>query len=361
MTRSATLRIPGRDQPARGDGCRKRAAIHEPVVACAGIRDRRRRANPIQRVDDVLRRRRCVRKRRMQAPKLGEVRLGRRHAPVRRVTEIGRGSPRRVLSKAASTTRRSAAPGVSSRVMHGSVNRIAAGVKGHPASGRSSTARRRRWSRASPPRNLVSVARSRVSRESMSATTEAVWAARRQAGGVAGPYLALNPRSGSLACRQRRKPSARRRRTAPSRRSRVAPPGEPGQRLRVSGVVVGADGKPIPGGASLFIYQTDDQGYDGVKPASDNRNPRLKLLLRSDAQGGLVVRHHSSPGSYPNSRAPAHIHFEGWGPRSYAPLHLRDRVRGRSLRDRGDAQQSGVLGPADCQRGGHRTDCLEVT
>jgi protocatechuate 3,4-dioxygenase beta subunit len=89
---------------------------------------------------------------------------------------------------------------------------------------------------------------------------------------------------------------------------RVAPAGEPGQPLGVSGIVVGADDKPIPG-ASIYVYQTDREGYYGVKPASDNRNPRLKLFLRSDASGAWsfeTVR----PGSYPSSRVPGHIHFE---------------------------------------------------
>jgi protocatechuate 3,4-dioxygenase beta subunit len=90
--------------------------------------------------------------------------------------------------------------------------------------------------------------------------------------------------------------------------SRLTPPNEPGQPLTVSGVVVGADGTPI-GGASLYVYQTDHEGYYGVKPASDNRNPRLKAFLRSDARGAWsfsTIR----PGSYPNSRVPSHIHFE---------------------------------------------------
>src|SRR5688500_2677338 len=65
---------------------------------------------------------------------------------------------------------------------------------------------------------------------------------------------------------------------------RLAPPTEPGERLTVSGVVVGADGSAI-GGASIYVYQTDREGYYGVKPASDNRNPRLKLFLRSRADG----------------------------------------------------------------------------
>lgn len=94
---------------------------------------------------------------------------------------------------------------------------------------------------------------------------------------------------------------------APSR-GRVSPQGEPGQHLTVSGVVVGPDGAPVAG-ASLYVYQTDHEGYYGVKPASDNRNPRLKLFLRSDASGAWSFDT-VKPGSYPGSKIPAHIHFE---------------------------------------------------
>jgi protocatechuate 3,4-dioxygenase beta subunit len=95
--------------------------------------------------------------------------------------------------------------------------------------------------------------------------------------------------------------------TAPSS-GRVAPQGEPGQTLHVSGVVVGPDDKPISG-ASLYIYQTDHEGYYGVKPATDSRNPRLKLFLRSGAKGEWSFDT-VKPGSYPDSRVPGHIHFE---------------------------------------------------
>jgi protocatechuate 3,4-dioxygenase beta subunit len=89
---------------------------------------------------------------------------------------------------------------------------------------------------------------------------------------------------------------------------RLAPDGEPGSKLSVSGVVVSADGRPVAG-ASIYAYQTDAEGYYGVKPASDNRDPRLKIFLRSDGEGRWsfeTIR----PGSYPASRAPGHIHFE---------------------------------------------------
>jgi protocatechuate 3,4-dioxygenase beta subunit len=101
--------------------------------------------------------------------------------------------------------------------------------------------------------------------------------------------------------------------------ARVAPPAEPGTPLAVSGVVVTGDGTPIPG-ASLYVYQTDAEGYYGVKPESDNQRPRLKAFLRSDARGAWAFET-IRPGSYPASRAPAHIHFEvtaaGFAPRVF--------------------------------------------
>jgi len=89
---------------------------------------------------------------------------------------------------------------------------------------------------------------------------------------------------------------------------RLAPAAEPGTRLQINGVVVAPDGAPVPG-ASIYAYQTDADGYYGVKPASDSANPRLKLFLRSGPKGEWsfdTIR----PGSYPNSKAPGHIHFE---------------------------------------------------
>jgi protocatechuate 3,4-dioxygenase beta subunit len=89
---------------------------------------------------------------------------------------------------------------------------------------------------------------------------------------------------------------------------RLAPANEPGTALNVSGVVVDTAGAPVRG-ASIYAYQTDAEGYYGVKPASDNRNPRLKVFLRSGPKGEWSFDT-IKPGSYPASRVPAHIHFE---------------------------------------------------
>ena len=101
--------------------------------------------------------------------------------------------------------------------------------------------------------------------------------------------------------RTRRPPRASRRLASPERRSSI------------SGVIVGPDAAPVPG-ASMYVYQTDAEGYYGVKPESDSRHPRLKAFLRSDTRGAWSFTT-VKPGSYPNSRVPAHIHFEVSGPR----------------------------------------------
>lgn len=89
----------------------------------------------------------------------------------------------------------------------------------------------------------------------------------------------------------------------------VAPAGEPGERLEVKGVVYAADGRtPVPG-ASLYVYQTDASGRYRPDDAMGNRDPRLMLLLRSDAAGRYAFRT-VRPGSYPGTRVPQHIHYE---------------------------------------------------
>lgn len=83
---------------------------------------------------------------------------------------------------------------------------------------------------------------------------------------------------------------------------------EPGERLTVSGVVYGADGKPLAG-ASVYVYHTDATGRYTPGPQDDNRNPRLRGYLRTDAQGRYEYTT-IKPAPYPGENGPpAHIHY----------------------------------------------------
>lgn len=83
---------------------------------------------------------------------------------------------------------------------------------------------------------------------------------------------------------------------------------EPGERLTVSGVVFGADGKTPLAGASVYVYHTDAAGLYTPGPKDDNRNPRLRGYLRTDAQGRYEYTT-IKPAPYPGNGPPAHIHY----------------------------------------------------
>lgn len=82
---------------------------------------------------------------------------------------------------------------------------------------------------------------------------------------------------------------------------------EPGERLIVVGRVFGPDGKTPIADASLYVYQTDREGIYS-KPVNDSRTPRLRANLRTDAEGRYEYST-IKPGSYPDTRNPAHIHY----------------------------------------------------
>ena len=87
----------------------------------------------------------------------------------------------------------------------------------------------------------------------------------------------------------------------------LVPAGEPGEPLLVEGRILGADGRGLAD-AGLYVYQTDARGYYSTS-GSDERNPRLRARLRTDAEGRFSLRT-IKPGPYPNSGPPAHIHVE---------------------------------------------------
>jgi protocatechuate 3,4-dioxygenase, beta subunit len=88
----------------------------------------------------------------------------------------------------------------------------------------------------------------------------------------------------------------------------IASKEEPGERLIVSGVVFGADGKTPLANASVYVYHTDATGRYTPGANDDNRNPRLRGYLRTDAQGRYEYST-IKPAPYPGDGPPAHIHY----------------------------------------------------
>jgi protocatechuate 3,4-dioxygenase beta subunit len=89
--------------------------------------------------------------------------------------------------------------------------------------------------------------------------------------------------------------------------ARIAPDSEPGTPLVIRGRVFNTDGKTAVPGAVVFAYHTDRDGlYD--RPGSPPHSWRLRGWARTEADGGFEFRT-TRPGSYPNSRNPAHVHL----------------------------------------------------
>lgn len=87
---------------------------------------------------------------------------------------------------------------------------------------------------------------------------------------------------------------------------------EPGEPLIVTGTIYSPDGKQALPGITLYVYQTDATGRYSTS-GGDNRGTRIHGVMRTNAQGQYEFRT-IKPGSYPNSRNPAHIHAFVSGP-----------------------------------------------
>ncbi|MEA2414295.1 MAG: protocatechuate 3,4-dioxygenase, beta subunit [Thermoanaerobaculia bacterium] len=90
----------------------------------------------------------------------------------------------------------------------------------------------------------------------------------------------------------------------------IAGANEPGQRLIVTGRVIGADGKPR-GGVVIEAHHTD---ASGVYLAEGARGPNPKVAARlwgrlATATDGTYRIDTIRPGSYPGGGVPAHIHI----------------------------------------------------
>ena len=98
----------------------------------------------------------------------------------------------------------------------------------------------------------------------------------------------------------------------PSWNAKIVADNEPGEPLIVSGTIYSPDGKQPLEGITLYVYQTDATGVYTTS-GGDNRGTRIHGVMRTNAQGRYEFRT-IKPGSYPNSRNPAHIHAYVSGP-----------------------------------------------
>lgn len=94
-------------------------------------------------------------------------------------------------------------------------------------------------------------------------------------------------------------------------RARIAPKDEPGEAMHVQGLVLDAQGKPVPG-VIVYAYHTNASGIYPRDPVlsgtSANRHGRLRSWVRSDTNGRYrfdTIR----PGGYPGTTIPQHIHL----------------------------------------------------
>jgi protocatechuate 3,4-dioxygenase, beta subunit len=90
----------------------------------------------------------------------------------------------------------------------------------------------------------------------------------------------------------------------------IASANEPGQRLVVTGRVIGADGKPR-GGVVIEAHHTD---ASGIYLAEGAHGPNPKVAARlwgrlATAADGTYRIDTIRPGSYPGGGVPAHIHI----------------------------------------------------
>jgi len=94
-------------------------------------------------------------------------------------------------------------------------------------------------------------------------------------------------------------------------RTRITPRTEPGEKLVLTGRVLGADGKPR-GNVVVYAYQTNAAGiYPPTEKSLSrwaDRHGKLRGWVASDADGTYTFET-IRPASYPGQKVPQHIHM----------------------------------------------------
>jgi len=138
---------------------------------------------------------------------------------------------------------------------------------------------------------------------------------------------------------------------APDGTVSIAPVAEPGDRIKVNGLVTDDKNQPIAK-ALVYLYQTDSRGWYAadaphvLSNEGDTRHARLFGYVKTDANGKFVLET-VKPSGYPNSDLPAHIHVHVWatGYSNYVTEFLFDddpRLKG-DIRQRAVEQQHLLL------------------
>lgn len=85
---------------------------------------------------------------------------------------------------------------------------------------------------------------------------------------------------------------------------------EPGPKMVISGVIYKADGKTPASNVVLYVYHTDQQGnyaLKGNETGWGKRHGYIRGWMRTNEKGQYKF-YTMRPASYPNSKAPQHIH-----------------------------------------------------
>ncbi len=91
----------------------------------------------------------------------------------------------------------------------------------------------------------------------------------------------------------------------------MAAGGEPGERMRIEGVVLGTDARTPATGVIVYAYQTNADGlYANGSPETEwsRRHGRLRGWAKTDSRGRYAFDT-IKPAPYPGQTMPAHVHL----------------------------------------------------